>query len=87
MGVLSILVELHVLVGWRSGMFSPMPFQHSYLTCLGNYRHVSSRRSIILLDPTSAIRTILSRAHHHVNHPPHHNACVSLAIPISTSLV
>jgi hypothetical protein len=48
---------------------------------LGNYRHVASRWSILLLDPASTVRAILGRTYHYVHHPSHHNACVSPSLP------
>lgn len=66
-------------------MFSPIVGWQFYLTCPGNHRHVSSRRGIFLLDPTSAVRVILGRTYYHVNNPPHHNACVSPILSLATS--
>jgi hypothetical protein len=52
-------------------------YYYSSLTISGNNRHVASRRSFFLLDPTSTVRTLFGRAYHYVNHCLSHDARVS----------
>lgn len=67
------LVKLYVLC---------LLYYYSLLTTLGNHRHVASRRSFVLLDPTSTVRTILGRAYHYVNHCLGYHARVSSPLHI-----